>query len=258
MRAKVLRGLGLLIVAGLMVAAAGCGDDGATAERTPVGEEAYRFIAQLAANSALLTDDDFPGVWESSPADDEADTDDDEIPEGVSEECRDLFQRIDAYETGEGEALVRAVSDDFTAEDTNESVGVEVEVFRTLDQATAAEDLFDEAVTTCGDELDTWFVDSVNEDLAAEESDVRVSEFESLGLEERELGDWARDWRFRIVYEVPDGEVEANFTMTLVRAGRMGGTMSHFEFGETDRVLIETLREVFAERLAAGDATLPE
>jgi hypothetical protein len=246
----------------LLVGFAGICGSGKKAE--PVTDEAFLWIATAAAKDANLTIDDFPATWESEPPDpdDEDDDDDeeDEIPESFSDECRELFESFDAtFETGDSaeDDIPSAVSDDFSSPD-GEGVSTEVEVFRTLDEASEGEEILDDAFGTCGDDMAQWIEDDVNKDAETEGEEFRVSNVEMLEWTERDLGDWARDWGFAVTYEFSGLTVDATIELTFVRAGRMNGTFSHFEIGDSDEVLVDSLREVFADRLATVDATLPE
>lgn len=257
-----------LAVAACAVLGSGCVFGGEDATLTPVSDEEYARIAEEAARSALLTSEDFPDVWEASPPDDDDDGDgetggggDDGIPEDVSDRCRTLFATFDNDSASEDDGLdtvTQVSSDEFTAGDTNETVQVEVEVLRSAGGSRLFEAAFDGIFETCGDDMETWLSGMFTEEVAADaEFPIEASGFET-SYSEVELGDWAREWGFEVTMDAGFIRLDMTAAITFVRAGRMLGTFSHFHLGESDRVLVELLREEFAERLAAADEMLPE
>jgi hypothetical protein len=237
-------------------AAAICG--GKTAE--PVSDEEFLWLATAAAQDANLTIDDVPAAWESEPPDpDDEDDDDDEIPEGLSPECVELFESIDNSEAvAASETNPSAESDDFSDPDTRESVSTSVEVFRTVALATEAEDLIDDAFEMCNDEIGSVIEEEVNKDNAESGEEYRIENVQMLDYTKRDLGDWAREWGFSLTYDFAGLKVDSTLTFTYIRAGRMAGTFFHFQVDETDAELIDSMRELFADRMAKVDETLPK
>jgi hypothetical protein len=252
-----------IFVAALVMAFGGaaiCGSGKKSA--APASDTEYLWLATAAANDANLTIDDFPAAWESEPQDpdDEEDEDDEDFPEWLSEECREFFESFDDSASDAANAdNPTAESDDFSDPDTRESVSTEVEVYRTVEFASEGEDRADEVFDTCGDELGRAIEEQVNEDAAAEGGEFKIENLEMLDFAKRDLGDFARDWGFSLTYDFGGLKVDATLKFTFIRVGRMSGTFFHFQLDdETDAALIDSMREVFADRLGKVNDTLPE
>jgi hypothetical protein len=238
--------------------AAVCGD-GKKAE--PVSDSEFLWLATAAAKDANLTIDDFPDDWESEPQEpDDDDEDDDGFGDDLSPECKELFESFEEAEQTTDNDNPSAESDDFSDPNTREGVSTEVEVFRDVELAIETQEMFETAFDTCGDDIGRAIEEAVNSESTTDTDtpEFQIENLEMIDFVERDIGDWAADWGFSLTYDFGGLKVDATLTFTLVRSGRMAGTFFHFQIDETDAALIDSMRELFAERLKDVDATLPE
>jgi hypothetical protein len=240
----------LVMSAALWLGASACNGESMT-------DEEFLELAEAAATAALLTSEDFPDSWTSSPGDepDDGESDPEDVPEGLSDQCTELFERFDEIESGSDDAVASDISDDFESPE-NEGVSVEVEVYRNEGLLEDSQELFDSAFSECAGELSTALREEINADAEAEAAGYTVTRLEGRDLEERDLGDWARDWIMEVAYDFDGVPVETVITITFVRTGNILGTFMHFYVFDTDDDVIDGLRERFAEKMRDANDTL--
>ena len=240
----------LVIVGILVLAAVASACRGAAGSAPTETSPEFRAAAQEAADSALLTLDDFPSGWTSAPP--AADTDDSQL--GLSKECSAL-----ELETFPGQ-VAEAESDDFTGPDEQE-VSSAISVFPTDDTAQEAVDAFNNAFDQCGKELEDALTRLIKEgaeagELPSEvELDLQVN-VENLSFER--FGDATVAYRIPVKASFIGITLEFTIDLVFMRDGRVAGGLFYFSLGEIDAEEEQQLAQAVADNLEQANASLPD
>jgi hypothetical protein len=224
-----------------------CGGGGAKPEATPVSDDIFRLAAAAAADDAHLRLGDMPAGWTSTPW--EPDDDDDELPPGfeVPPGCEAMMSE----EEFPG-SIFESVSDEYD-EDEDEDVSTTVAIYRSGTAADMGQGVYDHFYENCTQDFARLF----EAFLIAEEGFSGVS-VEISELRHPDLGDWSDARRIEMDFEYQGVNIEFVYDLVAVRFGRTFGIVS---WGVTDNIdddLTDEWVELFADRLATADKSLPE
>jgi len=229
----------LILVTAFTLIAMACGG-GSNGDDDAESFQVFLEASQEAAESAMLTLEDFPPGWTSSPAEP-----DDDFSLDLSDECAVL----DA-ETYPGE--VSAVeSDDFTGPDDQE-VSSNATVLTSKEAAASALKTFTRALAleSCRGEVVEAFEEELSFDVGA---DVQVS-LEDLSFPT--LGDSSDSFRIK-VEAVGQSLV---FDVTMIQKGNMLGAFFYIPGINSNPDIAEEAEfaELFSAKLEAAEETIPD
>jgi hypothetical protein len=205
--------------------------------------------AEEAAQSSLLTLNDFPSGWTAAPADDDEEGESD-FP--VSEECSILNE----LEHPAGE-IAGADSGEFEGPERQEASS-DSTVFSTDAAAQEALEAFNDGLTRCRDEFVTAFETALLEEWDLTEGDTRLSglHISVQDLEFPGLGESMTAYRIEITTIVDEVIVPFVIDFVVIRTGRMVGGFSYLSVGSVNSFEEERLAEVVAEKLGIANASL--
>ena len=237
----------------ILLIGAACGGDGGT----PADEVSEEFIAaaQEAADTSLLTIDDFPAGWVGTPNED----DDDRSALELGPECDVLLGDLGDFrdEVASGE------SDDFSGPD-DEDVSSGAAVFASEDAAQEAVNAINDAVNTCRSDFEEALLDFFRSNLEGDpdvdqelldEITVEVS-FADLAF--AELGDATNAYRLDIRVSVEDETLAPAADIVLMRQGRLTAGLFYFALERPPIEREEALAEIIIRRMREADASLPD
>ncbi len=227
-----------------------------TERATPTGEAAVpttaaTLTAEEAAQSSVLTIEDFPSGWTAAPVDDEEDGESDF---DVSEECAVLNE----LEHPAGE-IATADSGNFEGPERQDASS-DSTVFSTGAAAQAVVEAFDDGLTRCRDEFVGAFETALLEEWDLTEGDTRLTglDISVQDLEFPELGDSMTAYRIEITTIVDEIVVPFVIDFVVIRTGRMVGGFSYLSVGSVNSLEEERLAEVVAEKIARANGLLSQ
>ena len=247
-RATLVAALGAILLVG-----AACGGDGDPAA-DGVSDE-FITAAQEAAETSLLTIDDFPAGWVGTP--DEGDDDGSALKLGP--ECDVLLGDLGDFR----DEVASAESDDFSGPG-DEDVNSGAAVFASVEAAQEAVDAINDGVDACRsafeDALLDFFRSSLEDDpdVDPELLDEISVEVSFVDLAFAELGDATNAYRLDILVTVEDATLEPAADIVLMREGRLTAGLFYFALERPPIETEEALARLIIARMRAADVSLPD
>lgn len=245
-----MRRLGLfpLIAAALLLAACG-GGGGSSQGELPAG---FVTAAREAAQSALLTLEDFPEGWTARVRP--------EVDLQLSPDCESLSrdELPGAIATAASEQFIGPSEQPLTPGD---SVTSDVAVFGSEDAAEAALTEQESTMERCRDEFLTEMERVVRE--AIQEEGIQPDQIGEISIALREVdfpevGDSLRNSRLEIRGTVAGFNFTSTVDIVAIRQDRLVGALSYTAVGGADIQEVQQIAEILADKLAKADDSLPD
>lgn len=256
-RRLALAALTLLILA--LLAACG-GDDEEAGIPAEAADEPAAFTeadALQAAEASLLTLDDFPAGWTSTPPD--ADDDDDFEPEGLPPDCALIFAQ---GEDTDDDTVAEAVSDDFVGLN-EEEVSSEVSVIKSARLAEFQFELMQGFFDACSGPMEEAFQAMFEEEMAADQAagdepiDVILNDFKFREQSFPDYGDDTLAMEIAFSMQASFIAFDLEVDIIVVRVGPMMGTVTFGSFLEpVDPAKEEDLVRLLVDRMESAEAAL--
>jgi len=239
-----------IIIVPLVVAAA-CGGSTTKQSHTPaatpapVSAEAFKAAAQKAIDASMIAAGDFPAGWNSSPQNSSNDSD-----VKFSPPC-EIFNSEEDYPN----SVASTKSLNFDGQN-HEEISSDGAVFATADIAQQEQKKYEDALAQCHDEMVRIFTEIFQRELADQGATGIHVAFDDLPF--HAYGDWTHAYRVSFTVDLPRGQVSGKIDSVAMRSARVVGNLTFADFGGLDPRIHDGLADIFADRLAKAEASLPQ